>query len=395
MKNIVFIKYSPMTKKVYEDYCFNTLLELGYVVEYWDISNLFDFPNMCIEEYKPENNLILRSITSYKELNDLVEEKSKAVFITMMTCVYNQKKLLKIFTKYNVTTAFWGPDPVYSQKSSFNRRIKRVTAKKLFRVLSDYYLHLLLRLNLLHYYKYYFSVGEFGYRQIGIYDDKLLSRAIALPINSFDYNKYHYKSDEQGVNVNNYIVFIDQYLPLHPDNIIIGKSNIPADAYYKELNNCFSFIEKQLNMKIVIAAHPKALKYKEKDYFDGRKVVFNQTSQLIKNASLVLAHYSTAIDYAVMSYKPVLLLNAYLFEPSAPQYVDYIMSISSRLGFNVITIEDCARKLQSVNLLKLTCNQKERYESFINEYCTAKNKEMSNEFLLPQYINKMESTIYG
>ena len=50
-------------------------------------------------------------------------------------------------------------------------------------------------------------------------------------------------------------------------------------------------------MKVVIAAHPK-VEYKSNKF--NRKIYFNKTLQLIKNSNLVLAHMSTAINYAVI-----------------------------------------------------------------------------------------------
>lgn len=388
MATVVFLKYSPLTAKVYEDCCFKALFDAGFTVEYWNITELFNIYLPDFESYKPTENIAVRNILSYDELDRLVKDNLSALFVSLMTCEFNQAKIFRVFTSNNVKTAFWGPDPVYVQKSSFNRRFRRVTLKKILGVIENYLMHILLRINVFHYYDYYFSVGNFGYRQIGIFDNKLLSKSTPLPINSFDYNRFHYKTENTIDDEKDCIVFIDQYLPMHPDNIITGRKSIPVNDYYDRINVFFDFIEKHTGKKVIIAAHPKAQRYHDTDFFRGRKVVFNQACSLIKNASLVLGHFSTAIDYAVMSYKPILLLNSRLFEDYCPSYSDYVSSIAERIGSHFIYIEECECISNNEQLLNLSSKQRKLYCSFVNVYCSSPGLSKPNEVLILDYLRK-------
>ena len=67
-----------------------------------------------------------------------------------------------------------------------------------------------------------------------------------------------------------------------------------------------------MGLPVVIAAHPRAgyaqAGYSGPDYFGGRTLVSGQTLPLIFDSALVLTHYSTAVNFAVMARKPLLLL---------------------------------------------------------------------------------------
>jgi hypothetical protein len=106
-------------------------------------------------------------------------------------------------------------------------------------------------------------------------------------------------------STNKYILFLDEYLPLHPDTILLGIKTIKPNDYYPELNKYFDFVEKKYGLPVIIAAHPKALKYHDKNYFNGRQVLFNQTAALTKDALFVIAHDSTSVNYPIYFNKKI------------------------------------------------------------------------------------------
>lgn len=129
--------------------------------------------------------------------------------------------------------------------------------------------------------------------------------ATLAPIHHFDIDQM--RSDTAPAEVSNrYAVFLDDYLPFHPDFNIGNIGHIEAAPYYKTLNDYFSCAEQTLGLHIVIAAHPKA-QYASNP-FGGRDIVFGKTQRLVRDAALVFAHGSTAISFAVMYEKPLCLL---------------------------------------------------------------------------------------
>ena len=126
-----------------------------------------------------------------------------------------------------------------------------------------------------------------------------MANAEIVKVNSDDYdNALSLKGSNPLIN-SDYILFLDEYLPLHPDTLLFKIKNVTVNQYYPELNKYFDLVEKQYGMPVVIAAHPKAIRYKNEDFFNGRKVFFDKTSQLTEHAHFVLAHDTTSINYAV------------------------------------------------------------------------------------------------
>lgn len=389
LKSVIYIKYSPLTKKVSEDYCMESLVNNGYHVEYWDITKLYKFGFQCLEPFYPQYDLVVRCVESYKELKKLISSNRNSFFVLLMTCRLNQYKLLSLLTHYNVTTAFWGPAPLYYTDKPIVDRLKGFTFTKLRNRLEEYLMHLILRAGLVNYYNYYFNVGKYGYKSIGIYDKHLLGKTKPLDINSFDYNFFKYINKDDELMKEDYIVYIDQYFPYHPDSMIVGGKVIPAETFYSTLNLFFDVIENRTRKKVVIAAHPKALKYKESDFFDGRKVFYNKTCTLVKNAKLVLAHSSTSIYFAIMCYKPIILLNTSLFMNYASEHDLLIHSLATRFNLDIGNIEDVIGFENLKVFTQLTAEQEEKYSLFIEEFCTLPSVKQPNEKLLDSYVNRI------
>ncbi len=144
---------------------------------------------------------------------------------------------------------------------------------------------------------------------------------------------------EQGQG--KHIVFLDQNLPFHGD-FAIQKRWVPATAerYFPALRRFFDRLEQDMGLPVVIAAHPRAgyaqAGYSGPDYFGGRTLVSGQTLPLIFDSALVLTHYSTAVNFAVMARKPLLLLASDEIERSEGHI---IRSMGGHLGAPIVNID--------------------------------------------------------
>ena len=137
-------------------------------------------------------------------------------------------------------------------------------------------------------------------------DYKINEKTKIIPFNSTDFNA---SKKELLDEINKpYYVFIDEYLPFHPDTLISGMRFMEADIYYQNMNRFFDRIESETGIDVIIAAHPIALKYKEYNYFKGRRVLFYKTASLIKHSIGVFNHCSTAMSLAIIFKKPIITL---------------------------------------------------------------------------------------
>lgn len=106
-------------------------------------------------------------------------------------------------------------------------------------------------------------------------------------------------------NDRKYIVFIDAYMPFHPDFELTASGHIDPEQYFKSVNNYLKRVEDKYGLPVVIAAHPSAQKYHEHNYFDGRSVLFGKTAELCKGCAWAINHLSTAITFLIIQHKPI------------------------------------------------------------------------------------------
>lgn len=386
-KVIIFIKYTPLTQKVYEDFCMEDLANAGYHVEYWDVTQLFSFSLNSFENYS-SNRISNRRIKDYGELSLLAKQMNNSFYISLMTPGLNQIRLLRVLSNNDSVISFWGPAPVFYKRNPVINRIRRITWSKVKWLMNHLVCRIFFRLLVKQNYDYYFNVGSMGFQALGSIDEKSKNTIKKLQVHSFDYNNYIFSQQSSNIVIDEpYILFIDQYYPFHPDMAICGVNHIPYEPYYEQLNNTFKMIEEKLNMKIIIAAHPKSLKYKDTDFFDGRRVFWGCTSDLTKKATLVITHDSTAISYAIMSHKPVLIITSSLIKKYYPVNYNNSINLSDEFGFTLVNMDnkETVHTLQSDNIY-LNSNQVEKYNSFIYKYCTSSDLHKSNRELLLCYL---------
>ena len=132
-----------------------------------------------------------------------------------------------------------------------------------------------------------------------------------LRAHAMDYDIYMKEKDMPFSGDGNIAVYLDEYLPFHPDWKYYGMEfPMNADVYYGLLDKLFSKIEKELKMEVVIAAHPRS-NYKEgDDYFKGRRCARDRSCALVRESRLVISHASTSITFAVLFHKPLLFVTA-------------------------------------------------------------------------------------
>lgn len=115
----------------------------------------------------------------------------------------------------------------------------------------------------------------------------------------------------------NIAVFIDQNVGFQRD-LIAGNMDHPetAETYYPKLRATFDRIERELGLDVVIAINPRSPHSDDfcRGLFGPRKVIKGDTAATIARARLVLGHRSTAIGFAVMFAKPVLILTSAPFQ---------------------------------------------------------------------------------
>ena len=148
--------------------------------------------------------------------------------------------------------------------------------------------------------------GRVSQRQNG------LAGITTIPIiaHTTDFDNY-LRLMERKTEPKNQAVFIDQFAPFHPEAKVLKiEGAVEPEHYYKSLRSLFDRIENELGLKVVIAGHPRADYQPFGNVFGDRKIFYGDTADLVTKSRLVLAHFSTAIGFAVMFRKPIMLLTS-------------------------------------------------------------------------------------
>jgi hypothetical protein len=192
-----------------------------------------------------------------------------------------------------------------------------------------------------------------------------------------DYER-HLLSDVNKLYNNNYAVFLDESLFDHPDASILNlrhllNSRINKSIYYKVLRNFFDNFERATNTKIIIAMHPKSyMSDKDCNKNFNRKIIRNNSYNLIKKSKLVFTHASTSVGYAIILKKPIIFLNSSLMFDI--RHFTKILSFSIETGSRIIDIND-----NYINYNSLFNRDFSLYKNYFNKF--VKSSKSKNKYI--------------
>jgi hypothetical protein len=377
INKVIYIGYQPLTEKVKEDFYFQELINKKIQVEYWDLSDIY-FKNILESKLIDKNIIKISSISMVEDLlkkNDL----NTTIFHLTITFEFRVVKLFRLFTKYKCNTSFFArgvlpTSDTNSKLAGLSLKVIKVFNLKLLTVyIKNKYAFFLKKLGKIGYYNLVFKAGKNGLKSIGVGSQIELKKSKIIDVNSFDFEKY--KSAKGAINTikRKYCVYLDEYLPFHQDFKLFNMPTVEPDEFFDSLNIFFKKIEIKYNVEVVIAAHPKAEKYIEINFFQGRKVLFNNTAELTKHAEFVLFHCSTSVGLALLNNKSIISANLNCIKKRMPNYYSQINNFSKILGTNLINIDNFL-----IENLKLQQPNQKMYEDYVYRYLTTKNSEKFN-----------------
>ena len=167
----------------------------------------------------------------------------------------------------------------------------------------------------------------------------------------------------------NFIVFLDENVPNHPDaHVLDVKHAYSRKEYWSRMKKIFETCYKRYNKKIIISLHPRStLNDIEfvKSYFKGPKyrVVYNQSLKSVVKSYLVLAHFSTSIQFAIILNKPIMLIQLKNFDEHQRKSIKFY---HDQLKVQIINDE---------YKIKYKPFNKSKYKKFIKNFISANMKE--------------------
>ena len=118
-----------------------------------------------------------------------------------------------------------------------------------------------------------------------------------------------------------------------------GKEHFTCEQYYPSLCRFLDYVEEELELEVVIAAHPKSNHVDYPEYFGKRRVLRDQTLHLIKKSKLVISHASTALIYVILEKKPLLFLTSAEYGTDL-SYSKFLEMMAHSLGTSLINIDE-------------------------------------------------------
>lgn len=376
INKVIYIGYQPLTVKIREDFYMKNLLNEDFEVEYWDLTDIY-FKNILKDEL--DEKFIIK-IMSFKQLKNYLSKQNieNTLFISNITFEYRVLKLYRLLSKYNCRTSFFarGSTPSFSEDKSMRNFFK--TIKKIFQIkllllyLGNKYSELLKKFGIVKKYEVVFQAGDAGIYSIGYGSQLESAKSNIVNVNSFDFDKFKEKENSLRVINNKYCVYLDEYLPYHPDFKMFKIKTVDPSNFYKKLNNYFDLIEKKYDVEILIAAHPKANKYKEINPFNNRKIFFNSSAELTKHSEFVIMHCSTSVSFAVLNNKPIISLTSDHLKSVMPNYDCIIKKFSDSLDTYLVNIDNVKNEENFVNDINNV-----KYNDYKYKYLTSKDSENS------------------
>lgn len=362
---IIYLVGGPLTERWLSYYRLDTIHKF-FDVEYWDCSDILKNPYTVVN---PIERPYVYRITSLRMISNRLSDKpAKTIIVPEIGFHKANYKIFKRIAQYVcncVIIDIWtfpllhlynapnSNNKNLIKKKGIKQSLYRFTPIRLFAKFIKYgptlkYLsYIKEEYNLLKSKRYIYWEKKckdlFNIQQI------TYGQEVPNSINHPDYEKYISLQNSEPFLSGDYIVFIGQYLPYHADLLtdnpeLANQVEKIAMSYYSALNRFFEKIEQVSGCEVVIAEHPSGVH--KNNPFNGRKIFYYRTAELVKDAKAVCMHSSNSLNFVVLNNKPVAFLEcAALYTMSG--IVSDVRNYSRMVGLTSLDIEsitnvDCA-----------------------------------------------------
>ena len=370
---IIFVVETKFQERDYRRYGIGILESNGFDVQVWECSALLHaaYSKSYVPPDPHESERLIK-VTSYRQLETLAAQLDAQAVIIEPRCRGKRfHRILRILmrAKAKYGQIDFGLQPGHNrlfEKSFFGRLVSRVVTvlTKPETLMDRIYMKIPDRLKGLRPFDFLILGGGKAIAKRNYEIDPAKTKWVWT--HTLDYDLYLEMKSEQDSeeSTGDYIVYLDSYLPFHPTWQIMGKpAPVSPDRFYGQLRILFEYLEEQLGLPVIIAAHPRS-KYHEmkEDHFGGRTLKFGETARLVKGARLSIGHFSTSNSYNVLYRKPVICVTT--DELEASQFSGYVESMANMLGGQALNIDHNTQP----DLKRYLNIPKENYRAFHDQF---------------------------
>ena len=349
-------------------------MEISFIVEVWDLTNLL-YPKLKNQNSDNFSNNIIKTFSdSGKVIKKINVQEIHTYFISSIIVNFKSYRIFKSISSNKFKYGCVGPyqtglvPSLYTNQPFFLRN-RNITLGDFFtKILNKLFVNKLsFKIFDIKAADHFFMSGGDNVKVLGhhINDSTKL-----INIHSANYDFY---LDNKNLELKeDYILYIDQYFPFHPDfNFSQQKNTFEKNEFYENLRFFFDKIEKIYDTKVVISAHPRSNYQDKPGLFGNRRLIKNyNSSSAIFNARFVIVHTSNALDFAILYNKQMIFLTSSSFKNTwEGEVIDSYANL-----FNVESV-DCKENFIDLSPYLTNINS---YKSYIHKYIksdTSKNNK--------------------
>lgn len=341
MTRVIFLIESPFNERDYNRFGIEILQQNGFEVEVWDFTPFLHPEIQHVKVLDPIDYGNHHQFLTRNEAVAAIFELPRSCFVVCFIGYrYSSFPIYRAISKgklrYCISVTNVVPIPPINTIQSpinFLTKLRQSSPAKLF---NSFYLRIPFNYLGLRPATLLLAGGEGSIR----YSSLITRETAILWAHALDYDLYLKEKDEPIQVDTNMGVFLDEYLPFHPDFVSLGLAPPSSpEEYYPKLCKFFDLLEREYGVRIVIAAHPRSDYEDRSDYFGGRPVLKGQTAAVVRKSGFAIAHSSRSLRFAVLFNKPVLFITTNSIQQSALKG-PYVLVMSSCFNKTPINLDE-------------------------------------------------------
>lgn len=388
-KVIIYLINSPLSKRDFSRFGIQNWINFGWKVRVFDITKIL-YPKLSNYIYESNISVDFDGLTIFQQINNLFFEinnlENKVVFIDLLGVSFTENRVRNAAKAHGLLVEFRLGSVPRPQSSSILEKINLLKRPVIFAYYLKKFIQYYFKKIISKKYLPDYTVVSGTDSMVGVKDNE----TSIIKAHNFDYDLFLKEKNIKQNKESNFLVFLDEDASSHSDYIRLGvKPYVTEKNYYSVVDQGLNIISKSLKLNIKIAAHPRS-NYENKKIKYQYPIIKEKTFELIRDADVVIGHSSTALQWAVLMNKPIILVTTNEIQNAAyaNPFLKIINSFATQLGKKIINLDDIS-KIENINTYLSI--DKEKYKKYIETY--VKTKESPEKLIWHIVIEKIEKEL--
>jgi hypothetical protein len=337
MRTIIYIIEQPLTKWNYDRFGMEIWSERGWKLEVWNLTQLLN-PN--IWRIIQSKNIEVIEFNGHHHINNNSDLdlrfktlKGGEFYISAFEKGYFHLRMMRRLRQFGAMRIhlYLGYIPQHPTPNSLENLINRlVSASKRnpIRLLETILVKTLYKV-------YDFQIKPSLHVVSGrksIPANVAIGASSLIRAHNLDYDMYLRVRGGCNYKKKGHILFIDQNLCFHVE---FDSQPISPIKYFPALCHALHAIGLAIQAPVLIAAHPRYCSIPEGDWFQGIPVEYGNTAELVRDCSVVVGHFSTALQMAVLFNKPIIFLTTNEIEAAIGLGANHLANTLGKTPINI------------------------------------------------------------